>query len=397
VPYYQQRTTEMSELLNQSIISKESRARLFECIDQRLSDYIGNLIRICEVPAPGFREQRRASVISELFRASEFSPESDAAGNVRVPVLRNGKPHLVVSAHLDTVSPLEEIRVKRNGALLLAPGVSDDSAGLSALVLLARAFRTMPAPESGSLTMVATVGEEGLGNLRGSRFLFESDKTIDGFLSLDGADPERVIVAGLASKRLRIRFRGPGGHSWGDAGVANPIHVAGEFLHRLNEISLSPEPKTTLNVGVIHGGTSVNAIPTDVSLDVDLRSESAAHLQALDRTLAGLLSATTKQHDSITGDWEVLGERPAGYIAKDHRMLKIVSACNAEFGFATTFESASTDSNIPFAAGIPALTLGVGGRSGKIHTPEEWYDPTGADQGLKRTALLILELLRSPF
>jgi Di- and tripeptidases len=306
---------------------------------------------------------------------------------------------VVVSAHLDTVFSFEEIRVRKNGALLHAPGISDDSAGLSALLLLASVFKEIPRA-AGSLTMVATVGEEGLGNLRGSRFLFEPEseahQPIDFFISLDGADPERIITAGLASKRLRIRFRGPGGHSWGDAGIVNPIHVAGEFLHRINQVTLTQTPKTTLNVGVIQGGTSINAIPTYVSLDVDLRSESAPHLEALDRTLSDLLATTANHHEGISTEREILGERPAGSIAIKHRMVRTIAACNAEFGISTSFESASTDSNIAFAAGIPALTLGVGGKSGKIHTPEEWYDPTGAERGLKRTALLIFELLHGP-
>jgi len=385
----------MSELLNQ-ILSKQSCAPLFEYIDRHFSDYVDQLIRICEVPAPTFREQNRAEFLSSLFTAFGFSPQRDHAGNVRVPVLQNGAPHVVISAHLDTVFSFEEIHVRKNGAAFYAPGISDDSAGLSALLLLACAFKEIP-HATGSLTMVATVGEEGLGNLRGSRFLFESKNEtalpINFFISLDGADPQRVIIAGLASKRLRIRFRGPGGHSWGDAGVVNPIHVAGEFLHRMNQIVLTRTPKTTLNVGVIQGGTSVNAIPTEVSLDIDLRSESAPHLQALDRTFSDLLATIVNQHDGISTEREVLGERPAGSIAMEHPMVRRIAACNAEFGISTSFESASTDSNIAFAAGIPALTLGVGGKSGKIHTPDEWYDPTGAQRGLKRTALLIFELL----
>ena len=374
----------------------DSCRQLFDFIDRNTSNYVEELIRICEVAAPTFQEENRARYFGSLFERIGCPASMDEAGNVRIPFLQNGRPHVVLSAHLDTVFSFDTIRVRRNGNILYAPGISDDSSGLAALILLARAFRENRLPESGSLTLLATVGEEGLGNLRGARHYFSTvpQADIDCFISLDGCDAARVVTSGLASKRVRVRFRGPGGHSWGDAGTPNPIHLVGEFLCKLNRLSLSRKPKTTLNVGIIGGGTSVNAIPTETFLDVDLRSESAEALARLDESVANAANETIKQERTITTEIEVLGERPAGSIREDHPLVRTALAANQQCGLQAHPDSGSTDSNIPFALGIPAITLGVGGSCGKVHTPEEWFDISGVERGLKRTALLLMELLR---
>jgi len=373
----------------------DSCRELFEFIDRNTSNYVDELIRICEVAAPTFQEENRARYFASVFEQLGCPASIDEAGNVRIPFLQNGRPHVVLSAHLDTVFSFETIQVKRNGNLLHAPGISDDSSGLAALILLARAFREKGRPESGSLTFLATVGEEGLGNLRGARHYFSTvpRQDIDCFISLDGCDSERLVVSGLASKRVRVLFRGPGGHSWGDAGTANPIHVAGEFLYKLNRLPLPRKPKTTLNVGIIGGGTSINAIPTEAFLDVDLRSESAEALAHLDDSVTNVLKETGKTEHAITTEIQILGERPAGAIREDHPLVRTAIAANQQTGLRAHPDSGSTDSNIPFALGIPAITLGVGGTCGKIHTPEEWFDVSGVEKGLKRTALLLMELL----
>jgi acetylornithine deacetylase/succinyl-diaminopimelate desuccinylase-like protein len=381
--------------VNHSLRSLPFCQAIFDYIDHHFDDYLQTLIQICEVPAPTYLERRRAEFFAGLFRDAGFHPTIDEVGNVHAPVYQKPGKHLVLSAHLDTVFAFETIQVKRTNSILYAPGISDDSAGLAALLLLARAMKASDLPVEGSLTIVATVGEEGLGNLRGARNLFSiAAPPIDCFISFDGTDPERIVTSGLASKRVRIRIHGPGGHSWGDADAPNPIHIAGELLHRINRFSLPRKPKTTINTGIIKGGTSINAIPSEVALDLDLRSEAEAALRSLSEALTAALWESVDHQESITGEMEVLGERPAGSIASDHRLVQIARAANEHFGFSSSLESGSTDSNIPFAAGIPALTIGVGGKSGKIHTPEEWYDYTGAERGLKRTALLIAELLQ---
>jgi tripeptide aminopeptidase len=366
---------------------------LFSYIDQKIDWFIEHLIQICEVPAPTFREEKRAKFFASL--AKEIGDvHIDEAGNVVVSVSRNGPPHVVLSAHLDTVFPFEEIIVSRSNTLLQAPGISDDSAGLAALLFLTQALLQAKFLESGSLTLLATVGEEGLGNLRGARFFFENcAETVDYFISLDGCDAERLVTIGLASKRLRIILRGPGGHSWGDAGTPNPIHLAGEFLSRSNRVLLPQNPKTTLNIGIISGGTSVNTIPTEVSMDLDLRSESAVTLEWLDLYVQKALSETLENQSEIKPEMVVVGERPSGRIAESHPLIQTIVAANQRFGLRVELETGSTDSNIPFSLGVAAVTTGVGGGSGKIHTPEEWYDTQGVEAGMKRTALLLAHLL----
>jgi tripeptide aminopeptidase len=369
-------------------------APLFDIIERKKQEFIDILIRICEVPAPPYNEERRALFLSELFASAAIHSHLDAVGNVRIPLAVNGRPHLVISAHLDTVFPFDTIQVQRSGSILLAPGISDDSAGLAALYVLGRAFVESGFLFQGSLTLLATVGEEGLGNLRGVRHFFsERASEVDYFISLDGCDPERFVTRGLASKRVRLVVRGPGGHSWGDADTPNPIHAVGSLLAAIELLKLSANPKTTLNVGIIEGGTSVNAIPKEVALDMDLRSESSKNLSELSQWLDEKRRALAIEKPQLSAELILLGERPSGAIAEDHELVRLAVAANREFGLQAKLESGSTDSNIPFSLGIPALTIGVGGRSGKIHTPEEWYDVRDAERGLKRTALLIAGLL----
>jgi acetylornithine deacetylase/succinyl-diaminopimelate desuccinylase-like protein len=323
------------------------------------------------------------------------SPVFDDAGNVIIRISHNGPPHVVLSAHLDTVFPFDEIVVKRTGTLLEAPGISDDSAGLACLLLLTRALRHAGYLTRGSLTLLATVGEEGLGNLCGARNFFEKySEPVDFFISLDGCDAERIVSVGLASKRVRISLQGPGGHSWGDAGLPNPIHIAGEFLARVHRLIPPANPKTTLNVGIIHGGTSINTIPTEMSMEIDMRSESMESLRWLDDWVRQTLLECIQSYSGLVQSEVItVGERPAGSIAPDHPLLQKAIEASHRFGLNAKPETGSTDANIPFSLGIPAITTGVGGMSGKIHTPEEWYDTRGAETGIKRTAFLITELL----
>jgi acetylornithine deacetylase/succinyl-diaminopimelate desuccinylase-like protein len=367
---------------------------VFDFIEQNLDSYVEDLIRICEVPAPPFREERRAIFFASLFHQLGLNSSKDEAGNIVIPFCSNGPPHIVLSAHLDTVFSFEDIRVSREGSILRAPGISDDSAGLAALVYISRIFKKLETKIPGSLTILATVGEEGIGNLRGVKHFFSQHRTgVDAFISLDGCDAERLVTTGPGSKRVRIFLRGPGGHSWGDSGMENPIHASGELLSRINRLSLPKKPKTVINVGIIGGGTSVNAIPTEMYLDIDMRSESDESLQKLDQLLQRTLAEIPKRQPTLTTEIKVLGERPSGNISPDHALVRAAIAANQQFGIEAKLDAGSTDSNIPFSLGIPALTLGVGGTAGKIHTPDEWLDLFGIEKGLKRTASLVLNLL----
>jgi tripeptide aminopeptidase len=369
---------------------------LFDYIDTNIQDFVEDLIRICEVPAPPYAEQKRAAFLANLFRGIGLPASIDEIGNVIIPVTSSGKPHVILSAHLDTVFPFEEIHVTRKGTVLHAPGISDDSSGLAALLYICKAFQNTGLPKQGSLTVVATVGEEGLGNLRGvSHHFSKHRKNIDYFVSLDGCESERLVIVGLGSKRVRIVLRSPGGHSWADAGIPNPIHAAGELLFKINRLTLPKAPKTVINVGIISGGTSINAIPTEVHCDIDLRSESDDQLAALDQFLQRSVNDIAVSNPQIETELQVLGERPSGSISPDHPLVKAAIDANQQFGLSAKTDTGSTDSNIPLALGVPAITLGVGGKCGKIHTPEEWYDVKDVGRGLKRSALLIVDLLLS--
>lgn len=367
---------------------------VFDSIERNLGSYVEDLIRICEVPAPPYKEERRAIFFASLFHKLGLNSRKDEAGNIVIPFCQNGPPHVVLSAHLDTVFPFEDIHVSREGSILRAPGISDDSAGLAALLYLSQILKKLETKVPGSLTILATVGEEGVGNLRGVKHFFSQNHTgVSAFISLDGCDAERLVTTGPGSKRVRIFLRGPGGHSWGDSGIENPIHASGELLSRINRLSLPKKPKTVINVGVIGGGTSVNAIPTEMYLDIDMRSESDESLLKLDQLLQRTLAEIPKRQPTLTTEIKVLGERPSGNISSDHPLVRAAISANQQFGIEAKLDAGSTDSNIPFSLGIPALTLGVGGTAGKIHTPDEWLDLSGIEKGLKRTAALILNLL----
>lgn len=372
----------------------ESCLPIFQYIDSHFEEYVKDAIAICEVPAPTFDENKRASYFAEQLLHYGIASATDEVGNVEAHLADAGRPRVVLSAHLDTVFPFQAISVSKENTILRAPGIADDSAGLSALLLLGRAFLRFPRLK-GSLTLLATVGEEGLGNLRGARHFFSHHDEIDYFISLDGSDAQRIVTQGLASKRLRIFFRGPGGHSWADAGTSNPVYPAAEFLMEIKRHELPLQPKATINVGVIRGGTSVNAIPAEVSLDLDFRSESADQLVRLLDAVQRNLDSITNRNKEIHSEIVLLGDRPAGAISQDHPMVWLTTAASEYFGMSLQFVSGSTDCNVPLSIGIPALSFGVGGRCGKIHTPQEWYDYSGGETGLKRTALLVSELLEA--
>lgn len=368
--------------------------QVLEYIERNIQDFVDELIRICEVPAPPFQEERRGKYFGSLFQELGYPVHTDEIGNVLVSIREADRPRVVLSAHLDTVFPVEDIRVRREGKVLHAPGISDDSAGLAALYFLCCAFTESSLPGHGSLSLLASVGEEGLGNLRGvTHFFTRHAGEVDYFVSLDGSDAERLVTAGLGSMRIRVYLRGPGGHSWGDAGVSNPIHAAGELLSRIQRLSLPTSPKTVVNVGIISGGTSINAIPTEMYMDIDLRSESAEHLRNLEGFVRSCVDEAVRPVPGIQPEVRLLGERPSGSISTNHPLVLSAIAANRRFGLQAKTEYGSTDSNIPFALGIPALTTGVGGKCGKVHTPDEWYDVSDVIRGLKRTAVLLSELL----
>lgn len=392
----------------QELLSTPSVKAAFEFFESQADKITEEQIEICSIAAPPFGEQARAEYLLRKFGESGLvSAELDSVGNCLA--LSKGSPSgplLVISAHLDTVFPPEtDLTVRRSGNRLLAPGISDDCSGLAALIALARVLTTTELETETSILFVGTVGEEGAGNLRGVRHLFSEGVwagQIATFISLDGAGLDQITNGALGSRRYRIQTRGPGGHSWGDFGVANPVHGLGRAISSLAAYPAPLDPRTTFNVGRIAGGSSINAIPGEASMDVDLRSISEVELLRLDAYFRRSVREAVEQENSIrrkaTPPLELsvslIGERPSGETPADSTIVRMAQEATRALGGTPVLECASTDSNVPIALGIPAITLGAGGTSGNQHTIEEWYDPQDRHLGLRRALLVMLGMAK---
>jgi acetylornithine deacetylase/succinyl-diaminopimelate desuccinylase-like protein len=364
-------------------------------------------IAICSIPASPFGEQKRAEYFRREFADIGLTEvEIDEEGNV-LGLLKGSSPTplLVVSAHLDTVFTADtDFTVTRRGGKLFAPGIADDGCGLAALIALAQAIQIEQIPIEGSILFVGTVGEEGEGNLRGVRYLFTKGRwasQIDAFLSFDGPGVDRITNRALGSHRYRVEITGPGGHSWGDFGLPNPVHAMGRAISRLAGYPAPKEPRTTFNVGRIEGGTSVNSIPSYASMEVDLRSAAERELQRLDAFFRRAMREAVDEENATrrAGDpplnlkVDLIGERPTGETPADSPLVEVALDATRILGITPRLDQSSTDSNLPISLGIPAITLGAGGNSGSSHSLDEWYDPRERDLGLKRGLLVVLGIV----
>ena len=402
----------MSSALNtspsvRSVLSSPEVGRALSFFEKNAEAITEEQIRFCSIPAPPFGERERAEYLSEKFSSLgltevEIDEEGNCLGLIKGTSL---SPLLVVSAHLDTVFSAEtDFSVTRSGKRLLAPGISDDGCGLVALVALARAIQTEKIRTEGSILFVGTVGEEGEGNLRGVRYLLTRGRwasKVDAFLSFDGPGVDRITNRALGSRRYRVEISGPGGHSWGDFGLPNPVHALARAVAKLAGYPLPREPRTTFNVGRIEGGTSINSIPEKAAMDVDLRSGADAELRRLDsffrravKQAADEENATRRPGDPLLEPKvDLIGERPSGETPSDSPLVEFALEATRILGVEPRLDQSSTDSNLPISLGIPAITLGAGGTSGASHTLAEWYDPTDRELGLKRALLVILGIV----
>ena len=365
---------------------------------------IRDQIRICEIPAPPFKEAARAQALAAALRAAGLqNVRLDKAGNVlgERPG-RSATPHLVISAHLDTVFPEgTNVQVTRKGSVLHGPGIGDDCRGLALLLAVARALNAGKVETTGRITFVGTVGEEGLGDLRGVKALFTDTLKgrIDRFVSLDSTGYGITNVA-VGSRRYRVTFRGPGGHSYDDFGKANPAHALGRAMALLAEFQVPLQPRTTFSVGRVGGGTSVNALPADAWMEVDLRSSDSSALDALDgRFQQAIQRALTLENDRWNQNGrlvvavEKIGDRVAGRIADDSPIVRTAQAVTRAVGLTPQLEEGSTDANVPINLGIPAITIGTGPAAG-THTLQETYDTTASWRGTQLAVLLTIALAR---
>lgn len=358
---------------------------------------------LTQIPAPPFREGARADRMAELMADSGLDgAQTDGAGNVLGWWGAGRAAPLVVSAHLDTVFPEgTDVHVRKRGGRLVGPGISDDGRGLAALLGLARAFSATGLQLDRPVLFAATTGEEGEGDLRGARHLFREGgpaREASAFLSLDGAGLGRVVTRGLGSRRFRLRVRGPGGHSWVAWGTPNPIHALGRAVTSMTELRLCEKPRSTLSVGRWSGGTSVNSIPQDAWVELEVRSESRPELDRLEaeiRTRAdGAVHAanrgTTTGRRDLKLTVEMIGDRPVGRTDSDALLVRAAVAATRAVGAAPQLDVSSTDANIPMSLGIPAVTMGAGGEAGLAHTTEEWYRNEKGPEGLLRALLTLM-------
>jgi acetylornithine deacetylase/succinyl-diaminopimelate desuccinylase-like protein len=360
--------------------------------------------RLTEIPAPSFQEAQRAAAVKLLLASSGLEVQIDKTGNV-IGELRgaNEKEIVVLSAHLDTVfPPSTEIKVRREGDRLVAPGISDNGTGLAALIAIARACHEAHIKPRRTILFVADVGEEGEGNLRGMRALIEAYKPkLKAVIVLDGSGTDHVTTKALASRRLEATITGPGGHSWSDFGMPNPINALVRASVRFINTKVPVAPRTTFNIGQIEGGTSVNSIPYEAKLKVDIRSESEDELAKLESALrdciaAGVRDEMESSRDRTKGklEWkvELLGSRPGGELPANSALLAALRSADEFVGNQSRVERSSTDANVPLAHGIDAISIGAGGTGGGAHSLQEWYEPAGREMGLKRALLTLLNV-----
>lgn len=355
---------------------------------QEYDRVIAELIRITETPAPPFKEAERASLFAAMLRDAGLDDVTiDAEGNVLG--LRPGReegPVFVVSAHLDTVFPEDTpIAVRREGERLYAPGIGDDSLGLASILAWVRVLEEAQVSTRHPVLFVGTVGEEGPGDLRGVRYLFTQGAykgRIGAFLSIDNTSAGRIVHAAVGSRRYRLAFRGPGGHSYGAFGIVNPMAAMAEAVRGLYAVQVPSEPRTTYAASVVSGGTSVNSIPAEILLEIDLRSRDPEALAQLETQMLAAARTAVDQENSarstrtgaITLDAQMTGDRPAGMTPEDHPLVTRAVAAAQAFGFKARLDASSTDANIPMSLGIPALTIGSGAGGGRTHSVDEYLN-----------------------
>ncbi len=365
---------------------------------------IAEQIRLTEIPAPPFLEQQRAEYyLQQMQRRGLPEAYIDAEGNVIGLYRGSGEgPLLAIAAHLDTVFPLEtDLAVEQRDGRYYAPGISDDGRGLTVLLTLIETLSSSAITTRGDILFIGNVGEEGLGDLRGIKAIFRDFPQIDGFVSIDGSGLSGITTGATGSRRFEVVFTGPGGHSFSAFGLVSAIHAMGRAIANISELETPSEPKTTFTVGTVSGGTSVNSIAAHAAFELDMRSNDAGELVRLEQRVreavqAGVAAENTRwdNNGEITVDFRLIGDRPSGSTSADSPIVQVAALAMAEAGGELQrLRISSTDSNIPMALGIPAITITGGGESGGEHSPEEWFDPRDSERGPQMALLLVLGLV----
>jgi tripeptide aminopeptidase len=370
------------------IMDSQSFKMAVDALQKDHDRWISEVIKLTEIPAPPFKEQERSKAYMEMLKAHGLTNvEMDEEGNaIGVRKGTGGGPLVVVSAHLDTVFPEgTDVKVRRDGTRLAAPGVGDDSAGLATLLSIVRAMDAAEIKTKSDIVFLGDVGEEGLGDLRGVRYFFTKGKYKDQvkyFYSLDGSSTTRLTNCGVGSKRYRVTYKGPGGHSFGAFGLVNPMAAMAQTVVEMYKIQTPAKPKTTYSASVTQGGTSVNSIPNEVWMEFDMRSEDAKELDRLEKRFLAIVNqsletenfARSTKEGSITADIKLVGDRPAGRTDEKTDLVQLTTAAFLANGSKPTYECGSTDSNMPMSLGIPAVTIPRVAKADRSHSLDEWID-----------------------
>jgi tripeptide aminopeptidase len=402
--------------LSPALLQEVARVAVLPAVRGAFADFLSHEAQLADwqqqlakIPAPPFGEQLRSEWMLERFLELGLEQvRTDEAANVFGIRPAIGNRYVALSAHIDTVFPAgTPLNVRQQGSRLYGPGVSDNAAGVVAMLGIAAAISRSRVRHTAPILFVANVGEEGEGDLRGMRHIFADSHWLDSIafnLVLDGAGNDTIVAEALGSRRFEVIVRGPGGHSWSDFGAPNPIVVLARAIESFRQTPLPVSPKTTFNIGVIRGGTSVNSIPESASMRVDIRSTSTAEIERLERALrSGLDIAVANETKAmsqsgkeralgLSAEVVTIGDRPGGELPPEARILQVIRSVDAHLGNVAQVQRASTDANIPLSLGREAIAIGGGGTGGGAHTLQEWFDCTGRDFGLKRILLTLLAL-----
>ena len=402
--------------LSPALLQEISRVAALPAVRGAFADFLSHEAQLAEwqqqlakIPAPPFGEQLRSEWMLERFLELGLEQvRTDEAANVFGIRPATGNRYVALSAHIDTVFPAgTPLNVRQQGSRLYGPGVSDNAAGVVAMLGIAAAISRSRVRHTAPILFVANVGEEGEGDLRGMRHIFADRHWLDSIafnLVLDGAGNDTIVAEALGSRRFEVIVRGPGGHSWSDFGTPNPIVVLARAIESFRQAPLPVSPKTTFNIGVIRGGTSVNSIPESASMRVDIRSTSTAEIERLERALRlgldtavadetkGMSQSAKARALGLSAEIVTIGNRPGGELPPEARILQVIRSVDAYLGNVAQVQRASTDANIPLSLGREAIAIGGGGTGGGAHTLQEWFDCTGRDFGLKRILLTLLAL-----
>lgn len=387
-----------------ALLRREPVASALNYIESAHERTLESQVKIAEIAAPTFHEQERAQYMaSEFRRVGLENVEVDKQGNVLGWRAGESGDVMVLAAHLDIAfDPSVKTKVRKDGARWFGPGLGDDSRGLADLLVIAEALNAANIRTHQTILFVANVGEEGNGDLNGVHYLFQEGPYRDrlrAFISIDGWEPASITTGGTGVKRYRIVLHGSGGHSYADFGRASTIHAAARIIDRLSNIQVPKTPKTTFNVGRISGGTSVNAIAEECSFEVDLRSEDPGELDKIEARLLEAVrlgvgdenQARAASKTTVQAENQLIGNRPAGRTAEVNPLVQSAMWAERSRGFVPKVAFQSTDANLPMSLGIPAVTLGGGGKGGNAHSLEEWFEPAEAWKGPQGVLLTILD------